>query len=86
MSDRAQARQKETARKMRQQSDDIGLVADKLKGKLDDDETKTRFNKFLENVESGWTEYTVDPDDTPYGKPYNARPRIRLLNTDNNAG
>lgn len=83
MSDKAAARKADTARKMRRQVDDIGLLSEKLKGELNEDETVSRFDQFLENVENGWIDSTLDPDDTPYGKPFNVRPRIRKLNVTN---
>lgn len=81
MSDKSVERKNRTAQKMRKQVNDIGLLSEKLKGELNEDETAIRFDQFLENVENGWIESTPDPDDTPYNRPFNARPRIRKLNT-----
>lgn len=69
-----------TARRMRREADNVGIVADQLKGELTEDETVNRFNQFLENVEKGWSDFTPEvDDDQPYGNPYGARPRIRNL-------
>ena len=53
MSDAELEKRQTTARRMRRQADNIGVVAEQLKGELTEDETVTRFNQFLENVEKG---------------------------------
>lgn len=80
------AKKQTTARRMRQQADNIGFVAEQLKGELTEDETTNRFNQFLENVEKGWTNFTVEADeDQPYNRPYENRPRIRNLTKNTSA-
>jgi hypothetical protein len=46
--------------------------------KSDGTEVSMDFEEFIEFVETGWAQFTIDPDDTrkPYGKDYNQRPRI----------
>jgi hypothetical protein len=46
--------------------------------KSDGTEVTMGFDEFIDFVETGWSQFTIDPNDArkPYGKDYNKRPRI----------
>jgi len=57
----------------------INAVATALGGVIDPAKEISEFKEFCENVEDGWVDWTVEPDDLPYERPRSVRPRITNL-------
>ncbi len=71
--------------RMRKQADDAGVAAEYIAGnkrmgtQTEDSPVKDKFDDFLDQVEEGFTSFTPEPNDLPFGKTRDRRPLIKRL-------
>lgn len=86
-----QASQKDAIKnRMRKQTDDAGVAAEYIAGnkrignQTEGSPVKDKFDDFLDQVEEGFTSFTPEPSDLPFGKSRDRRPLIKRLTRGTN--